>query len=125
MLVTCSGTIGRVGIALRRWDGWAASQHIMRIVPRLGGSCPPGYVYAWLSSPLGQAQFNGVYGAVVDEITAAQVENILIPVPQTREQQAIVNTVNDLAIRAVATKELALEMDAQSVDKLAELFVVG
>ena len=125
VLVTCSGTIGRVGIALRQWDGWAASQHIMRIVPQIGGPCPPGYVYAWLSSPLGQAQFNGVYGAVVDEITAEQVGSILIPVPETGEQQAIVNTVNDLAIQAVATKELALEMDALSVDKLAELLLVG
>ena len=125
VLVTRSGTIGRVGIALHQWDGWAASEHILRIVPQPCGPCPPGYIYAWLSSPLGQAQFNGVYGAVVDEITAEHVENILIPVPQTGEQQAIVNTVNDLAIRAVATKELALEMDALSVDKLAELLLVG
>ena len=121
VLVTCSGTIGRVGIALHQWDGWAASQHILRIVPQPDGPCPPGYIYAWLSSPLGQAQFNGVYGAVVDEITAEHIENILIPVPQTGEQQAIVSTVNDLAIQAVATKELALEMDALSVDKLGEL----
>ena len=84
-------------------------------------SCAPGYIYAWLSSPLGQAQFNGVYGAVVDEITAEHVENILILVPQTGEQQVIVSTVNDLAIQALATKELALEMDALSVDKLGEL----
>ena len=58
---------------------------------------------------------------MVDEITAEHVENILIPVPQTGEQQAIVSTVNDLAIQALATKELALEMDALSVDKVGEL----
>ena len=86
VLVTCSGTIGRVGISLRQWNGWAASQHILRIIPAPGGPCPAGYIYAWLSSPLGQAQFNGVYGAVVDEITADHVGNIMIPVPVTKEQ---------------------------------------
>ena len=121
VLVTCSGTIGRTAIALHQWDGWAASQHILRIVPQTDGLCPSGYIYAWLSSPLGQAQFNSVYGAVVDEITAEHVENILIPVPETKEQQDIVDTVNDLAVQAVATKALALEMDALSVDTLNEL----
>ena len=121
VLVTCSGTIGRVAIALRQWDGWAASQHILRIVPRADSLCPPGYIYAWLSSPLGQSQFNGVYGAVVEEITAEHVENILIPIPETAEQQAIVDAVNDLALQTVATKERALEMDALSIEKLGEL----
>ena len=32
LLVTCSGTIGRVTICPREWDGWAASQHILRII---------------------------------------------------------------------------------------------
>ena len=121
VLVTRSGTIGRVVIALHQWDGWAASEHILRIVPQPGGPCPPGYIHAWLSSSLGQAQFNGVYGAVVDEITAEHVENILIPVPETGEQQAIVNTVNDLAFQAVEARERVLEMDTLSVATLGEL----
>ncbi len=121
VLVTCSGTIGRVAIAMRQWDGWAASQHILRIVPQSAGPCPAGYIHAWLSSPLGQAQFNGVYGAVVDEITAEHVANILIPVPQTVEQHTIVNAVNDLAIQALESIEQALEMDALAVDKLGDL----
>ena len=111
VLVTCSGTIGRVAIALQQWDGWAASQHILRIMPKEDGLCPAGYIYAWLSSPLGQAQFNGIYGAVVDELTAEHVENILVPVPETKEQREVVDSINELALTAVATKELALEQD--------------
>ena len=121
VLVTCSGTIGRVSIALHQWDGWAASQHILRVVPQDDGLCPAGYIYAWLSSPLGQAQFNGVYGSVVDEITSEHVANILIPVPETGEQQIIVKTVNNLAFQAVEARERALEMDALSVSTLSEL----
>ena len=123
VLVTCSGTIGRVAIALRQWEGWAASQHILRVVPQPDGQCPAGYIHAWLASPLGQAQFNGVYGAVVDEITAEHVANILIPVPETGEQQAIVNAINDLALQSVKDKERALQMDALSVDKLDALLI--
>ena len=125
VLVTCSGTIGRVAIALRQWHGWAASQHILRIVPLAGSPCPAGYIYSWLSSPLGQAQFNSVYGAVVDEITASHVENILIPVPETEEQRAIVETINNLALQAVETKEQALEWDTMAVSTVGKLFGEG
>ena len=122
VLVTCSGTIGRTAIALRQWDGWAASQHILRIVPLTDGVCPPGYIYSWLSSPLGQAQFHNVYGAVVDEITANHVESILIPVPQTREQMAIVSRIDGLATQSVEAKERALELDTSAISTVDQLF---
>ena len=51
VLVTCSGTIGRTTIALRQWHEWAASQHIMRVVPQVGGPVQAGYLYAFLTSP--------------------------------------------------------------------------
>ena len=116
VLVTCSGTIGRVTIALKSWNGWAASQHIMRIIPKLDGSCPAGYIYAFLSSPLGQAQFNGVYGAVVDELTANDACNILIPIPETSGQKAAVAAINALALEAMSKKETAMDMAEQAVD---------
>ncbi|MDE2785117.1 MAG: restriction endonuclease subunit S [Chloroflexota bacterium] len=121
VLVTCSGTIGRVAIALQQWDDWAASQHILRVVPKADGICPAGYIYAWLSSPLGQAQFNGIYGAVVDELTADHVKNILIPVPETEEQRDMVRSINALVMDAVATKERALEQDALAVETVSRL----
>ena len=121
VLVTCSGTIGRVGIALKQWNNWAASQHIMRIVPHPDLQCPAGYIYAWLSSPLGQAQFNGTYGAVIDELTASHAENILIPVPDTDEQSEIVASIDVLAMDAIANKERALEQDAIAVETVSSL----
>ena len=120
VLVTCSGTIGRVAIALPQWHGWAASQHILRIVP-IDERVPAGYIYAWLSSPLGQAQFNGIYGAVIDEITAEHVRGIQIPVPETREQIEAVDTINALVMESIAIKELALEQDASAVGMASSL----
>ena len=52
LLVTCSGTVGRVTICPSEWDGWAASQHILRIVPD-ESACLSGYLYAFLASPRG------------------------------------------------------------------------
>ena len=122
VLVTRSGTIGRLAIALQQWKGWVASEHIIRIVPASDGSCPPGYIYSWLSSPLGQAQFHNVYGAVVDEITANHVESILIPVPQTEEQRTIVGQINDSAIQSVEAKQKALELDISAISTVDQLF---
>lgn len=121
VLVTCSGTIGRVGIALQQWNNWAASQHIMRIVPHSDGVCPAGYIYAWLSSPLGQAQFNGIYGAVVDELTASHAADILIPVPVTDEQRQIVASIDERVMASVASKEMALKMDSVAVGEIGSL----
>lgn len=53
---------------------------------------------------------------MVDELTAAHVENILIPVPETDEQRDIVNSISALAVDALTTKERALEQDALAVE---------
>ena len=123
VLVTCSGTIGRVAIALQQWDGWAASQHILRIVPK-DDRVPAGYIYAWLRSPFGQAQFNGIYGAVIDEVTADHVKDILIPVPETPDQIEAVNAINALVADSLAAKELALAQDASAVEMAGDLIQV-
>lgn len=122
VLVTCSGTIERVTITLDCWDGWAASQHIMRIVPAPDGPCPAGYIYAYLSSPLGQAQFNGIYGAVVDELTAEHVQNIVIPVPRNPEEEAVVSSINSSALEAMRGKEEAMKLAEQSVLQVNRIF---
>ena len=121
VLVTCSGTIGRVAIALRQWAGWAASQHILRVVPEPDSTCPAGYIYAWLASPMGQAQFNGIYGAVVDEITEDHVKGMLIPVPENETQQNIVNAINEAALESLALKEFALDSDGQAIEAVKAL----
>ena len=98
ILVTCSGTIGRAMISPDHWDGWAASHHILRIVPD-EEKCPLGYLCAFLQSPLGQIQLTArIYGAVVDELTEHQTEGILVPLPDTDEDQELMKSV-DLAIK--------------------------
>ena len=122
ILVTCSGTIGRVTMAPAEWDGWAASQHILRIVPDQG-QCPAGYLCSFLSSPLGQVQLTAnVYGAVVDEITEEQAEGILVPLPRTQKDRELVELV-DAAMRAsVAKRASAASAASKTVESVQPRF---
>lgn len=116
LLVTRSGTVGRVALVPTEWDGWAASEHIFRIVPKVDGRCPAGYLATFLDSPLGQAQLSAqVYGAVVDELTEDHIRNIRVPVPRTPAQRAEVKRINDLTLRA-----LELRAEAANAFVIAE-----
>lgn len=78
VLLTCSGTIGRCNIAPKHWDGWAASQHMIRIQPV--SPTMAGYIYAWLSTEYGRELVRRfTYGAVIDEIDADHVSRVAIP----------------------------------------------
>jgi type I restriction enzyme, S subunit len=79
VLITCSGTIGRAGLVSPLQDQWAASQHLLRIVPN-DKHGHPGYLTAFLMTPFGQHQLTAkIYGGVVDELTEADTQVIRIP----------------------------------------------
>lgn len=108
LLVTCSGTIGRTMICPPEWDGWAASQHILRIVPN-ERKCPAGYLCAFLSSPFGQAQLTAnIYGAVVDELTEEQAGTILVPMPKTESDTRIIGAIDRRMKKATQLKSQAV-----------------
>ena len=118
ILVTCSGTIGRPMIVPESWDGWAASQHLLRIIPKKDSRCPVGYLYAFLCSFPGQAQLTShIYGAVVDELTEDQAKAVLVPVPRTVKEREMMNSVNRIALRSVKLKEQAVSLNNQSVEE--------
>lgn len=122
LLVTRSGSVGRVAVTPHSWDGWAASEHILRIVPKAKGPCPVGYLYAFLSSELGQAQLTAqIYGAVVDELTEDQTRSVLIPVPETPEQLALVNKLSQTAMEAVELRAKAVGLAEKAVSAIDEM----
>jgi hypothetical protein len=122
ILVTRSGTVGRVAVTSPMWNGWAASEHILRIVPDPKSDCPPGYICAFLSSELGQAQLTSqIYGAVVDEITEDQARSVLIPVPTTDAQRAAVKKIDALAMESMRAKDEAVRAAQNSVSEITSL----
>lgn len=115
VLVTCSGTIGRVGICSMSQDGWAASQHILRIRQTTG--VDPGFLAAFLSTPFGQHQMTAkIYGGVVDELTAEDMASVAIPNVPLEKQHPI----GALVLRAYDLRDDANEMEDQAISELED-----
>ena len=78
VLVTRSGTIGKVQIVPPYMDGWTASEHALRIVIFPGNDA--GYLYAWLASGRGEALIKRhTYGSVIQQIDLDQLASVPVP----------------------------------------------
>ena len=78
VLVSCSGTIGNVGLASPRMADWALSQDAIRI--SAADADMAGYVAAFLRSRWGLAQLKGItYGSVIQHIEPHQLTRVWIP----------------------------------------------
>lgn len=114
VLVTRSGTVGKTSLVSSYWDGWAASEHIFRIIPD-ESQLRSGYLVAFLQTPYGQEQLlSRIHGGVVDEITATDVEDMLIPIPDEKVQMQI----DKLVSKAYEMKEMARIAEEQTISTL-------
>jgi len=117
ILVTCSGTLGRVGLVRDYWAGWAATNHITRIISK---DINPGYLTAYLQSAYGQYQLESLsYGGVVEEIGEAGelIKNILIPVPTNNELE---EKIGNLVMQAYDKKDQANRIEEEAMRLLED-----
>jgi type I restriction enzyme S subunit len=117
ILTTCSGTIGRLSLVRDYWDKWAATNHLLRIIPD-EGKIHPGYLAAFLLSIYGQVQFQClIYGGVVDEIgEAGELFNeILLLKPKDRN---IENEIGDLVFEAYDKRDKANLIEDETIGEL-------
>lgn len=78
LLVTCSGTIGKVQIVPSYMDGWTANQHANRV--EAGTDVDAGYLYAWLSSAYGGILLRRLaYGSVILELDRDMLRSVPVP----------------------------------------------
>jgi type I restriction enzyme S subunit len=116
ILMTRSGTVGRIGIVKDGWKDWTASEHVLRIIIR--PEIHPGYIAAFLSSPYGEYQIKGkIYGAVVDEIgeqDTSLIEEINIILPPKDIQDKIGN----LVFEAYDKKDRANQIEDETIKLL-------
>ncbi len=116
IMVTCSGTIGKVTIVLKHWEGWTANQHIIRIVP--ANNEISGYLHAWISSDYAYPLITRyTYGAVVDEIDNKQVSWISIPLLQDADIQ---RNINDKVLEANRKRTEAYKLEQEALKILNE-----
>lgn len=111
ILITCSGTIGKVALVGKHWDGWTANQHIIRIVP--ANENIAGYLSVFLSSEYGYTLITRyIYGSVVNEIDDNHVANIPIPLLKNVDIQ---RRINELAIEANERRYEAYQLEQQAL----------
>jgi len=78
LLMSCSGTIGRVFYVPKRLDGWVATHDLIRIIPN--SDVPVGFLFAFLSSSFAQKQILvHTHGGQIDHITDSQLGTVLLP----------------------------------------------
>lgn len=90
VLITRSGTIGRVSMVPEHWERWVANEHIIRVVPTSDDVA--GYFYVFLASDYGYELITRfTYGAVVDEIDDKHVAQVAVPLLKDTKVQAEIN----------------------------------
>ena len=103
LLMTCSGTIGRVYYVPKRLDGWAATHDLIRIIPN--SEDMSGYFFAWCSTKIAQVQIlSHTHGGQINHVTAEQVGQLMVPLLPHREMKAI----NDQVVGALHARETAM-----------------
>lgn len=119
VLITCSGTIGRVAVTTRKMDGWAASQHILRVMAKVGVS-HPGFLAAFLMTPFGQHQLKArIYGGVVDELTDGDTALCMIPDVPFETQRPL----GDKVCQAFELRDRANDLEKQAISRVEELIL--
>lgn len=110
VLVTRSGTLGKVALVGKQWEGWVASEHVIRIIP--ASKDIAGYLAVFLMSDCGKrllARYS--YGTTVDEVDDEHVRSVPFPL---LKDSTVQRCINDMALKASEKRYEAytLEKDA-------------
>ena len=117
VLISCSGTIGKVNIAPKHWEDWAINQHVLRVIADKNIT---GYIFSWLNSDYGKELIcRNIYGSVVDEITDKHLSNVAIPLLRNKEIQTKINNLvleaNEKRYEAYVLEQKAIKMVNEKV----------
>jgi len=116
VVVTCSGTIGRVQIIPRYMKEWASSQDSIRVIS--SENMNAGYIYAWLSSDYGECLIKRqTYGSVIVHIDRDMLASVPIPLPDI----VIRNEIGKLVLKANQLRDEAWRSEQEAITKLENL----
>lgn len=112
VLVTRSGSVGRVMLAPEHWQNWISSDHVIRISSKKSYH---GLIFTWLASEYGKELMKRqIYGSVVDEITDKQLGDVVIPVFKedtiNNSILRLINKANELRYHAYKQEQKAIEI---------------
>lgn len=105
VLLTCSGTIGKVAFVSKTLDGKIFSHDLLRIDAK--NDFDAGYIYAYLKSSVGQ-QFllTNRYGAVIEHIEPEHLANLPLPV----SSEGLRRQIHELIVRSYELRDESNEL---------------
>ena len=120
ILVTRSGTLGKVVYVTEDYDGKIGTDDLVRIKPA-ENQIKRGYLYAYLSSKYGYGLLTqSGYGGVVKHIEPHHVENIKVPILPEPKQQQIHNLIVKASKLRVEANKLLKEAIEYFEEKIGE-----
>jgi len=116
-LITRSGTVGRMAYARPDMDGYACSEHVLRVVPD-AEKIPPGYLYAYLSSKFGlPLVIGGTYGAIIQHIEPEHIASLPVP----RLGKKVEGTAHELIAEAAKLRDEAAAAQRDAIARVQRL----
>ena len=120
ILITCSGTIGKVSLVPKHWEGWAASQHMIRIVA--SSKEVSGYLSIFLSTDYGKELIlRNIYGSVIDEIDDNHIRKIKIPLLKNTNAQI---NIGEMALKANELRYEAYQKEQEALRIMNEEILI-
>ena len=112
ILVTCSGSVGKVALVPKHWDNWTMTHDIIRLVPQADES---GYLFTWLQSPYAYRLIEAMaYGSVVPHIEISHIRQIPVPILRDTDVQSEINRIaleaNKLRYQAYQFEQDAMQL---------------
>lgn len=106
ILISDSGTLGRVTYALRQHDGHVATNNLIRVV--IENPYLRGYVYQFLKSTTGQSlMLKNAYGTNQEHLEPDVISEIPIPIPK---DQNIIENIGKKVIESMELLENSIEL---------------
>jgi len=124
LLVTRSGSVGRVILTTKHHEGHLGTDDVIHI--DVSDMYLRAYIYAFLKGELGQKLLKkNEYGTIQQHLEPAHVRELLIPLPALSDgsfDSTRIRTIGEQVIESIATKERSIDQENQAAAALdAEL----
>ncbi|MGD9687069.1 MAG: N-6 DNA methylase [Desulfobacter sp.] len=117
ILISDSGTLGRVTYALSQHDGHVATNNLIRVV--IDDLALRGYVYQFLKSEIGQSlMLKSAYGTNQEHLEPDVIGEIPIPVPKSRN---VIDKIGMQVIRSIDELEASIKDNTESLNSLLDM----
>lgn len=117
ILISDSGTLGRVTYALNQHDGHVATNNLIRVV--IDDLALRGYVYQFLKSEIGQSlMLKSAYGTNQEHLEPDVIGEIPVPVPKSKK---IISKIGMQVIKSIDELEASIKDNTESLKSLLDM----